>query len=421
VETVGEVYMMAGGCPRRTVKHAEEAANMAIEMIRAMPQIRDHMMHILSTSGDEAPINLDEKMRVLSNLNIKVGLNSGQVIAGVIGATCQRFKLFGDTVNTASRMESRSLPNHVQVSDSTFKLLIKSKYLFKKRPPMMIKGKGTMQTYLLMGKPGEEVAVEHDAYSALISAKEALRNSLGAKCKGIIAASNERTSDDFNTLLQDQDTSGLMNETGALGMDRDESMDGGAGGDWGSPPLNGLEDDAEGQTVEVLHVRKSTIQNQIYDTTAEADEAGTALRQKQLYDRLVNRDKPQLPLTQTLVLALGYDITYIKPTAYDSFQESKYRHQVFMSGMKFTRSVFLLFFCAMLFLCVNDLVFLEHEFHVVLIRYGFSVPIIGGFIALSYFRSFFQYQEIALTITCLVFGCSVVVMETWKAPYAGYG
>ncbi|GMI32911.1 hypothetical protein TeGR_g13612, partial [Tetraparma gracilis] len=159
VETIGEVYMMSAGCPRRTMWHAEYAADMALILVREIPRIREQLKREvlgwdeMSAEDKETGTN-KEKADIFDDFNIKVGLNTGAVTAGVIGDTCQRFKLFGDTVNMASRMETNSNAGFVQLSDTTFKILVKSTmrhYNFKQREPMMIKGKGMQTCYFLVG------------------------------------------------------------------------------------------------------------------------------------------------------------------------------------------------------------------------------------------------------------------------------
>lgn len=83
-------------------------------------------------------------------MSIRIGINSGPVVAGVIGKRKFIYDLWGDAVNTASRMESHGIAGETQVTESTYNLL-KDKYLFVNRGPIEIKGKGEMTVYLLKG------------------------------------------------------------------------------------------------------------------------------------------------------------------------------------------------------------------------------------------------------------------------------
>lgn len=82
---------------------------------------------------------------------IRIGINTGSVVAGVIGTKKFIYDLWGDTVNIASRMESHGLPNSIQVTASTYERL-QDHYQFQPRGPLEIKGKGKMITYLLLGR-----------------------------------------------------------------------------------------------------------------------------------------------------------------------------------------------------------------------------------------------------------------------------
>jgi len=136
IKTIGDAYMAVAGLPTPTPNHAQAIAQMALDMQQAI-----------------AEFNADTG----NNFSLRIGINSGPVVAGVIGIRKFSYDLWGDTVNTASRMESHGIPGYNQVTSVTYELL-KDQYLFDKRGSIEIKGKGQMTTYLLKGAK-EEAAI----------------------------------------------------------------------------------------------------------------------------------------------------------------------------------------------------------------------------------------------------------------------
>jgi Adenylate cyclase, family 3 (some proteins contain HAMP domain) len=130
IKTIGDNYMVAGGLPMPCTNHAESIAEMALEMQQEIMK--------LSRECDKP-------------LKIRIGINTGPVVAGVIGTKKFIYDLWGDAVNTASRMESQGISGKIQVSDSTYQLLC-DRYLLEKRGTINVKGKGDMTTYLLIGR-----------------------------------------------------------------------------------------------------------------------------------------------------------------------------------------------------------------------------------------------------------------------------
>ncbi|XP_061595854.1 retinal guanylyl cyclase 1 [Cololabis saira] len=136
VETIGDAYMVASGVPTRNGnRHAAEMANMSLDILHCIGAFRTRHMP-------------DLKIR------IRVGLHTGPVVAGVVGLTMPRYCLFGDTVNTASRMESTSVPYRIHVNQSTVDILneLKMGYKIDERGLTELKGKGIEMTHWLVGK-----------------------------------------------------------------------------------------------------------------------------------------------------------------------------------------------------------------------------------------------------------------------------
>lgn len=127
IKTIGDAYLAVCGMPERRENHAENMAKAALE-------IRDY----LEKRNLEQPIQW----------KIRIGLHSGKVVGGVVGVKKYIYDVFGDTINTTSRMESNSEPMRINVSETTFRLL-QSTFRFTHREPMEIKGKGLMRMYFL--------------------------------------------------------------------------------------------------------------------------------------------------------------------------------------------------------------------------------------------------------------------------------
>ncbi|CAL8372805.1 unnamed protein product [Gadus morhua 'NCC'] len=136
VETIGDAYMVSSGLPKRNGnKHAAEIANMSLNILSSVGSFK--MRHM-----PDVPVR------------IRIGIHSGSCVAGVVGLTMPRYCLFGDTVNTASRMESTGLPYRIHVNISTVNILnsLNEGYKIDLRGKTELKGKGIEETYWLVGK-----------------------------------------------------------------------------------------------------------------------------------------------------------------------------------------------------------------------------------------------------------------------------
>ncbi|MBE9030927.1 adenylate/guanylate cyclase domain-containing protein [filamentous cyanobacterium LEGE 11480] len=127
IKTIGDAYMVVGGLPNPNPNHAVSIAKMAIEMQAELQEINRLM---------------DE------NFNIRIGINTGPVVAGVIGIKKFIYDLWGDSVNIASRMESHGEPGEIHISESTYQQ-IQQEFVCDLRGTIPIKGKGEMTTYWL--------------------------------------------------------------------------------------------------------------------------------------------------------------------------------------------------------------------------------------------------------------------------------
>jgi len=134
VETIGDVYLVAAGLPEPREDHASALTHLAVSMQEMM--------------SDQDFQEMEEGMSV----QLKIGIHSGPVIAGVIGLKYPRYRLMSDTVNTASRMSSTCPAGAIQLSSNTYHQLQPDQFLVECRGEIAVKGKGMMTTYLVKGR-----------------------------------------------------------------------------------------------------------------------------------------------------------------------------------------------------------------------------------------------------------------------------
>ena len=130
IKTIGDCYMVAAGVPTPRPDHARALARMALDMVDAM-RSSDDVGHL--------------------GLELRIGINSGPVVAGVIGRKRFLYDLWGDAVNTASRMESHGTPGRIQITRATYELLA-GEFDCEPRGTIAIKGKGEMEVWYLVGR-----------------------------------------------------------------------------------------------------------------------------------------------------------------------------------------------------------------------------------------------------------------------------
>lgn len=128
IKTIGDAYMAAAGLPVPRLDHADAVALMALDMQQSMDKF-------LRPDGNP--------------FQLRIGINTGSVIAGVIGMRKFAYDLWGDTVNIASRMETTGLPGLIQVTPEVY-VRLKNRFLFERRGTISIKGRGQMESYWLM-------------------------------------------------------------------------------------------------------------------------------------------------------------------------------------------------------------------------------------------------------------------------------
>ncbi|KAH3760158.1 PAS domain S-box protein [Pelomyxa schiedti] len=144
IKTIGDCFMAVSGAPVPFPEHADVMMDFAISMLDSLEMFNS---------------------TVNNKLSIRIGMNTGSVVAGVIGWKKIAWDIWGDCVNVASRMEHTGFPGHIQISESTYEKL-KGKYPFESRGKVNIAGKGEMPTWLLKPTPSDKPRVVHKGPTA---------------------------------------------------------------------------------------------------------------------------------------------------------------------------------------------------------------------------------------------------------------
>lgn len=141
IKTIGDAYLAVSGLPVRNQQHAVHAVNAALDIVDFVEK---------------------RKTEVSWGLDIRVGINSGPLVAGIVGVRKFAYDIWGDTVNTASRMESNSVSGRINISESTYQL-VKDTFICSHRGKMAVKNKGDMDMYfvekhvILLSKPDHQI------------------------------------------------------------------------------------------------------------------------------------------------------------------------------------------------------------------------------------------------------------------------
>ncbi len=129
IKTIGDCYMAVSGLPLPRFDHADRAVLMGLDIVNTMPSLRE-------------ALGID--------IDVRVGIHTGSLVAGVIGTHKYAYDVWGDTVNIASRMESHGLPGHIQISEDV-KEMLGERFILEERGEISIKNRGKINTLFVKG------------------------------------------------------------------------------------------------------------------------------------------------------------------------------------------------------------------------------------------------------------------------------
>jgi class 3 adenylate cyclase len=128
IKTIGDAYMCAGGLPYPTKDHAVRMVDASLEFMDFMEAAKQHLADSIMS------------------FEIRIGINTGPVVAGVVGVKKFAYDIWGDTVNVAARMESMSKAGSINISETTYEL-VKDRFVCEQRGEIYVKNKGMMNMY----------------------------------------------------------------------------------------------------------------------------------------------------------------------------------------------------------------------------------------------------------------------------------
>ncbi|MEP6794665.1 MAG: adenylate/guanylate cyclase domain-containing protein, partial [Saprospiraceae bacterium] len=137
IKTIGDAYMAAGGLPSPNLTHATDAVNAALEIVNFIDERRTR-----------------KKTEGLPFIEIRIGIHTGPVVAGIVGVKKYSYDIWGDTVNTASRMETSGEADKINISETTYEL-VKTKFRCTHRGKITAKNKGEIDMYFVEGRQPE--------------------------------------------------------------------------------------------------------------------------------------------------------------------------------------------------------------------------------------------------------------------------